>query len=352
MNPYTIPSLSWFNRTHEPHEVVVSTRVRLSRNVAGYPFPGMLGTRVQQELVERIVSAWSHYLPGTRWVDLKSLPATAKKQLIESQVLTRQDLMAFPGGSLLLSPDTDPLGLVCFSDHLRLVRYDPGYNVQQGMDSVRQLAEKLDEKLPFAFSLELGYLNANVQDVGTGYRVSLLLHTPATFAERAVVMLKKLLSEHDAVFLPFQSGRDLYSQGMFLLMMDGVQGLPPEKVRKRLEDTCTMVIHYEREKRETLLSSRTRREEVRERIDTAWKILTSSRKVSSKAASEALLLLRTAAVWGVGPRMDLGCFPYLYFASQPGHMRSRMEVEGVSLSREGEEEARAAWLREMLSDHG
>lgn len=339
----------WYSTNLPSDDIVISTRIRLARNVIDFPFVGGLSSTQIASLEDMLVSSWTRHFSGSSVLRFRSMAPLYKKMLVEEFVIDRGDLLTYQSSFLLSAASPNIFGLGLVSDHVRLVYMSKGKVLSPAITHLMELDRRLDKDLSFAFSLELGYLNANFYDVGNGLNISLLMHIPASMSHNDAQDIKTIVSEMGFSLTPLKALRDCATQGLAILSTKPSRDEKPEKIIKRLEDCYNIVINYERERKNDILSQKTLREAAEKRVMEAYKLLTKSTSLSSRDCTEALLSVRTGAVWSLIGNFELDSFLRFYIECQPGHIRNRLEEKKLSFSRETEEKERASWISSQLA---
>jgi protein-arginine kinase len=160
--------------------VVISSRVRLSRNLSEYSYPGTLSAQEQRECQERILSAFRRLPEGEtlRVLEMDDLTPLDRRILFERNVIS-QGYSLEKKRALLLSDDGSLSAVLGDEDHLRLSAFGTGSCLETLLGRVDAIDSRLEAALPFAVSPEWGYLNTAITNLGTGLKASMMLHLPA-----------------------------------------------------------------------------------------------------------------------------------------------------------------------------
>lgn len=174
--------MAWYLEEGPEADVVVSTRVRLARNLANTPFPWRLSTGELEYVREKIESAFGQLCIEEDGkpliVDLEQLGSIESLALAEKRIISRTMLGDRRGKALLLYPDEKAGLLVNEEDHLRIFAVSPGLALEDAAERALACAASLGSLLPFAKSERLGYLTACPTNTGTGMRASVMMHVP------------------------------------------------------------------------------------------------------------------------------------------------------------------------------
>lgn len=171
--------MSWYEEHGSDRDVVISTRVRLARNIKGYKFPHLLDGAETAELTNEVVTAVQRLDPQSfRLVELNSLNLTDKQSLAERHLISPQLINSKQNKALLINQNEDLSVLILDEDHLRIQAIKAGFDPDQAFEQAKNLAVALESVLEIACDQEFGYLTACPTNVGTGLRISALLHVP------------------------------------------------------------------------------------------------------------------------------------------------------------------------------
>src|ERR1041385_6736307 len=165
-----------------PHvRIVMSSRVRLARNLKGFPFPGWAKKADRVRALEMIRPAVESLpqMAAAFSESMDNLSALDKQILVERHLISREHAAKGVGSGLVLNRDETLCVMINEEDHLRMQALRPGLQLRSAWLAIDQVDSALEKRLDYAFSTELGYLTACPTNLGTGIRVSAMLHLPA-----------------------------------------------------------------------------------------------------------------------------------------------------------------------------
>lgn len=340
------PVPGWALTTGPQSEIVLCTRVRLARNVAGEPFPGNASPRDRLRLAGDLASALGRLpaLAGARRIDVGRLAPDEVLCLRELQLLggARDD---DPAGRLVLATDdllrTAQIG---DEDHVRLQSWRPGLDPEGALADALAWDDQLEQEIEPAFADDLGYLTASPANVGTGLRISALLHLPGLVLgdeiEKVLNALRQLQFSVRGVM-----GEGSAVRGSLFVVANMVSlGLAEHEAADDFRTSVTKVLTYERLAREQLFSRDTLGME-----DMAWRslaILQSARLVSGQETWDRLSSVRLGVDQGVLPPLPTSLLNRATLGAQSGHLAV---AAGRSLGGRERGEARAAFLRGLFA---
>jgi protein arginine kinase len=333
-------------RRRGPHDrIVMSSRVRLARNVRNFPFPGWAKKQDRVKSLESILPA----VTGVKQMadgfaeSMDNLTALDKQILVERHLVSREHAARSSGSGVVLNRDETFCVMINEEDHLRMQALMPGLQIKQAWQALDALDSALEKKLEFAFNSELGYLTACPTNLGTGIRVSAMLHLPGlVLAEQINQIIQSVNKLNLAV-------RGLYGEGtealgnVFQVSNQMTLGETETAIVQRLEKVLSQIIEHEENARSLLLEKKPKM--VYNHIGRAYGILANAHSVSSKEAMNLLSLLRLGEEIGMLPGTDRGLIDELFIVTQPAHLQKQHTGK---LSAEERDLLRADMLRERL----
>jgi len=288
---------------HGPHDrIVMSSRVRLARNLRDAAFPGWAKKPERIRVFEMIRPAVES-LPEMKDAFSEAMDAlgTLDKQiLVERHLISREHAAKSSGSGLVLNRDETFCVMINEEDHLRMQALRPGLQLRQAWSAIDRLDSELEKKLDYAFNNELGYLTACPTNLGTGIRVSAMLHLPGlVLAEQINPIIQSVNKLGLAV-------RGLYGEGtealgnVFQVSNQMTLGENEITIVERLDKVLSQIIEHEENARQTLLEKKPK--VVYNHIGRAYGILANAHSISSKEAMNLLSLMR------LGVDLGLSCF--------------------------------------------
>jgi len=349
----TNPHSRWMEEGGAEGDVVVSSRVRLARNLSAYPFPHRMSREQAEEVVHAVRLAADRpetvakvgRLEVTR---LAELTGTERRVLVEKHLVSPDFLKGDPTAkAVVLRPDEVLSIMVNEEDHLRLQCLLPGLALDECWEVANRADDALEATLDFAFSEDFGYLTACPTNVGTGLRASVMLHLPGLVGGR---MLEDVVSGLGKLGLTV---RGLYGEGtraagdLFQVSNQITLGRREEDLIGNLKALVRRLVNQEREARRTLYQKE--RELLEDRIYRSYGILQHARVVSSEEAMKHLSSLRLGISLGLLKGVSYSLIAELMVLSQPAFL---MKVVGRELKPYERDVLRARLIRERLRGQG
>ena len=162
-------------------DIILSTRVRLARNLRTMPFPAVMDDAARSSVAKQICAAMKGQTPAGVWraAEISALGKIQAIALVEQHLISPEFTDPLPGRVLMRNEDDSVSAMLNEEDHLRLQVLLPGFCLQQAYDRAEEMDRFLENRLPFAFDDEFGYLTQCPTNLGTGMRASLMMHLPA-----------------------------------------------------------------------------------------------------------------------------------------------------------------------------
>ncbi len=347
---------TWFTESGQEGDVVVSSRVRLARNLADHPFPEFLDRDDELVVRDKIISAFCKLpVAGSKLpaqnnftiLYLKDLAPLDRRVLLERNIIT-QDFSLAENKAVVLSQDESVSVMINETDHLRISCIREGLTLSEVYEEVDRLDSLLEDELHYSISLQWGYLNSNLTDIGTGMRASLMVHLPALVMTQLIEKALKAITQVGLLVKGF-FGEGLSSLGdMYQIANQISLGLSEAEIVENLNSIVTPLINYERKARSELLTRK--RAEVEDKVFRAYGILTNCRRIASREAIELLSNLRLGISLGLIPKIPLEIINTLFFLCQKSHVQKILEDSEVTSETAEIDAHRAKIIRETLAE--
>ena len=357
MNDFnTIPDygLSWLEASGDHSDIVLSTRVRLARNLQGHAFGVRARINDRQAVLGNFkeILASSESLTKGTLLEMKDLGPRARRILLERRLVT-SDLLGKtdsdpPAGAAVHFSHRDPLSvMVNEEDHLRVQSLLSGLRIQESWEIVDSLDEELGQELPYAFHHEFGFLTSCPTNVGSGLRASVFMHLPGLVLTKEI---GKVLQGLTQVGLTF---RGLYGEGsevvgnFFQVSNQTTLGKSEEDLVDHLDKIVRQVIQYEVQARQVLL--RDARSVTEDKIWRAYGLLRYARALSFEELMNLLSGVRLGLSLKLLPGLRVYTLNKMMIFTQSAHLE---QAVGRDLVTEERDSHRAAYVRRILTSEG
>jgi protein arginine kinase len=276
---------------------------------------------------------------------MDNLTALDKQILVERHLISREHAAKNVGSGLVVNRSETFSVMINEEDHLRMQALRPGLQLRQAWTAIDAFDSALEKKINYAFDNELGYLTACPTNLGTGIRVSAMLHLPGlVLGEQINPIIQSVNKLGLAV-------RGLYGEGtealgnVFQVSNQMTLGESENMIVERLEKVLSQIIEHEENARQTLLEKKPK--VVFNHIGRAYGILANAHSISSKETMNLLSLMRLGVDMDLFPGADRALVDELFLTTQPAHLQKQLSDK---LSAEERDLLRADMVRERLKD--
>src|SRR6266496_3784304 len=345
IHEFLVPPAETARREGPHNKIVMSSRVRLARNLKGVAFPGWAKKAERIRTLEAIRPA-VEALPqmADRFSEtMDNFTLLDKNILVERHLISREHAAKNAGSGLVLNREETLCVMINEEDHLRMQALRPGLQLKQAWQAIDQVDTKLEKKLEYAFNPDWGYLTACPTNLGTGIRVSAMLHLPGTVLSEQITPIIQSVNKLGLAV------RGLYGEGTealgnaFQVSNQMTLGESEADIVERLSKVLNQIIEHEENARTSLLEKKPKT--VYNHIGRAYGILANAHSISSKETMNLLSLMRLGVDFGLFAELDRALVDELFIVTQPYHLQRRYSDK---LSAEERDLLRADMLRERL----
>lgn len=346
--------LSWLEASGDHADIVLSTRVRLARNLQGHAFGPRARVNDREAVLKRFRGCLgaSRALGSGTLVTMAALSARSRRILLERRLVSRDllgDAEAGPAqGAAVLLSDHDPISvMVNEEDHLRIQGLLSGLRLQDAWNVADRLDEELGQELPYAYHHEFGFLTSCPTNVGTGLRASVLMHLPGLVLTKEIGKVLQGLAQVGLTF------RGLYGEGsevvgnFFQVSNQTTLGKSEEDLVDHLDKIVRQVIQYENQARQVLL--RDARAVTEDKIWRAYGLLRYARSLSFEELMNLLSGVRLGVSLKLLPGLRVYTLNKIMIFTQPAHLE---QAAGRDLPPADNDAHRAAYVRRALATDG
>ncbi|MFC1666838.1 protein arginine kinase [Candidatus Omnitrophota bacterium] len=335
----------WLRCTGPNSDIVMSSRIRLARNLSKYPFSHWASKKEQQEILQiskqAVVS--SKKTKDSLCLDIGKLESIDKQFLVERHLMSKEHTMDAENKGLCIGDREVISIMINEEDHLRLQVMKSGFDLRDSWSIINDIDNELGGLLNYAYSLDFGYLTACPTNTGTGMRASVMVHLPS------LVMTKQIGKVLQAITKLSLTARGLYGEGteasgnFFQISNQVSLGHREEDVIDNIERIIKQIIDHEQSARESLLSQN--RSVLEDRIWRAYGTLKSAHIITSNETIDLLSLVRLGVDLNLIKKLDRALVNELFIIIQPAHLQ---KIEKKRLNPNQRDIKRAEIVRERL----
>ncbi|MBN1269563.1 MAG: protein arginine kinase [Kiritimatiellae bacterium] len=327
--------------------VVVSSRIRLARNLQDSAFPGWAGEeeclRIWQRL--RPVLQGLTTLGTSIAIGMEEMDDLDRQLLLERRLVSREHIERRRGSGLVVRIDETVSIMVNEEDHLRLQAMQAGLRLQETWKQLDAVDSEIEGHVRYAFSPRLGYLTACPTNVGTGLRASVMLHLPG------LVLINEIAGIVNGMGKIGLAVRGLWGEGteatgnMFQISNQMTLGEKEEEIIQGLEQVVREIVEHEKNARLRLMEEKEAL--VRDHVGRALGILSNAHLLTSKEALDLLSGLRLGSELGIFDGVGRDVIDELLLQTQPAHLQ---KMQGKQLNAVERDQARAELVRSRLAE--
>ena len=335
----------WLKGTGPNADIVISSRIRLARNLDKLAFPHWANKKQSEEALGIINEALAKtdYLKRSIIFNLADLDSVDKQFLVERHLMSHEHTQKTDHKAIVIDEEEVLAIMINEEDHLRVQVMQSGFNLFEAWGIINKIDDCLAKELSFAFLSDWGYLTACPTNTGTGMRGSVMLHLPALVMTRNIDRVLAAIAK-----LSFTT-RGLYGEGtqatgnFFQISNQVSLGHSEEGIIENINGLIRQIIEQENQAREVMLSKN--KAALEDRINRSFGILKSARIISSQETIELLSMLRLGSDIGLIKDINRCSINELFIITQPAHLQ---KIENKKLSSQERDIKRAELIRQKL----
>jgi len=335
----------WLKGSGPNSDIVISSRIRLARNLDKIPFPHWADKKQSEDVLNKITQATGRidYLKGSTTFKLVDLDTIDKQFLIERHLMSYEHGQRRDQKAVIIDDEEILSIMINEEDHIRMQVMQSGFNLFEAWDIINKIDDCLAKELNFAFLADWGYLTACPTNTGTGMRGSVMLHLPAlvmtTQINRVLAAIAKLSFTTRGLY-----GEGTQATGNFFQVSNQVSlGHSEDDIIENINGLIRQIIEQERQARETMLSRN--RAVLEDKINRSFGVLKSAHIITSQETIELLSMVRLGYDLGMIKNLDWRTINELFIITQPAHLQ---KLEMKKLSSQERDVKRAELIRNKL----
>lgn len=322
---------------------VVSSRIRLARNLQDYSFPGWASEEEKVTIWENMIGLFDTFEPPFIGWDMSQTDVLDKEILFERHLISQELAVKEEGCGVFVSPDECMAVMINEEDHIRVQSLQPGLQLSEAWKAADRMDDQLEQHLSYAFSSKLGYLTSCPSNVGTGMRASVMLHLPG------LVLMDEMEPVINGISKIGLAVRGMWGEGteaagnMFQISNQITLGKREDQIIEHLEQIVLELIDHENNARMRLMEERALT--VQDHVARALGILSNARLMTSGEALNLLSTLRLGIDLGMVEQFSRREIDVLFITIQPAHLQ---KIKETQLEAEQRDLLRAEMLREFM----
>jgi protein arginine kinase len=314
---------NWYLQNGKDSDVVISSRVRLARNLADFPFKD----KAKQEDLEQILKIIKEIVPsigyGLKYIELRNIDNITKLTLIENHLIS-PEFATNKNGAILINDEENICIMINEEDHIRIQVFSSGQELEELLNLAIEIDEKIDGLVTYATNERYGYLTSCPTNVGTGLRASVMVHLPALTLTGNIEKVLNVVNNFG------MNIRGVYGEGtqskgnIYQISNNQSLGLIEKEIIKNIKTITEKVIEQERLARKYLTK---RQIDLEDRVYRAYGILANAMKLSSEECRKLLSDVKLGTDLGIIKELDDMKVSKLETYTKPGNLQKYLAKE-------------------------
>lgn len=335
----------WLRGSGPESDIVISSRIRLARNLAEFPFVRKASGEERSQIARLVhsqiedVDEWDSLV----FLHLQEMEELDRQFLVERQLMSRE--IADSEGDRGVAIDTNERFSIMVNeeDHLRIQVMCSGLDLQTAWQRIDKIDDLLERRLTYAFHEQLGYLTACPTNVGTGVRVSVMMHLPALVITREIEKVFRSLQKINVAVRGLYGEGSQYMGDFYQISNQITLGRTEEELVEAVSEVVPRIIEYERRARDFLVNES--EQDLHDDVSRAYGILCTAKKISSEETLHYLSKVRMGVNLGLIRSVEVATINKLFVHTQPAHLQ---KLRGQTLSVADRNIQRASYLQSHL----
>ncbi len=349
LNQLTKQCGEWLRGSGPESDIVISSRIRLARNLDDFPFVRRC-TDLDRAAIEKTLHdkmSASDRLSGLVYLNVEQLESVDRQFLVERQLISRELAESEGARSVAIDANEKFSVMINEEDHLRIQVMKSGLDLGNAWEQINEIDDALDQLVPYAFDEQFGYLTSCPTNVGTGMRVSVMLHLPALVITRQIEKVFRGLQKISLAV------RGLYGEGsqamgdFYQISNQVTLGRSEKDLLDQVGDVVPVLIDYERKARDYLIQES--KKDLHDRVSRAYGILCTAQTITSEETMHLLSSVRMGVNLGLIEDLAIPTVNQLFIQTQPAHLQL---LYGAILDSADRNAERAIYLRQHLRQNG
>ncbi len=317
--------MNWYLQNGKDSDVIISSRVRLSRNIEGLPYVQKCNEEQLKTVYNKLKDVTPSIGYGLKFISLNDLDNINKQALVEKHIISPEFSKSRNKYAAIIINEEENICIeVNEEDHIKLQVFSSGMELENLMNLAIEIDQKLEELVPYSFSKKYGYLTACPTNVGTGLKVSVLAHLTALSLTENI---RKVLN---AVNNLGMSIRGMYGEGskpegdLYQISNNQTLGVTEKEITKNVKLISQKVIEQERTARKYLAKKGI---DLEDKIYRDFGVLSNARKLSEEEARELLSSVKLGTDLGIIKELDDTKISKLILQTKPANLQLRVGKE-------------------------
>lgn len=337
--------MNWYLQNGKESDVVISTRVRLSRNIKGITFINKASKEELKEVYDKVKEITPSLGYNLKFLSIDDIDMITKQSLVEKHLISPDFAKTkMPYTAVVINDDENICIMVNEEDHIKLQVFTSGLDIDNLLNLAIEIDEKMESLIPYSYHEKYGFLTACPTNVGTGLKISTLVHIPAL---QMTGNLNKMLNIINNLGM---NVRGLYGEGtkaegdIYQVSNNQTLGITEKEIAKNLNLLAQKIIDQERLARKYLSKNSLKLED---EVYRSYGIFANARRLSEDEALELLSKVKLGTDLGIIKELNDKKVRELMLFTKPANMQKRL---GTKLSVIDQEASRCEVIKQILSE--
>lgn len=312
-------NMNWYLQNGKESDVVVSSRIRLARNISEFPFETKCSKKDNEKIVEKMQEILSTVGYGLKILKLKDMDDITKMSIVEKRLISPNfALKQNDIGAIAINEEENICIMINEEDHLRIQCFAPGLEIEELLKLTMELDEKIEKTLNYAYNDQYGFLTACPTNVGTGMRASVMVHLPALANTGNIPKILQIINNFG------MNIRGIYGEGskskgdMYQISNKQTLGISEQEIINNLKIIVDKIIEQERLARKYLAKDSM---ELEDRVYRSYGVLSNCKKLSSEESLELLSEVKLGTDLGIIKELNDLKVKKMYLYSKPANLQ-------------------------------
>lgn len=337
--------MNWYLESGKDSDVIVSSRIRLARNIKEFPFKLKMTKEDKEKLIEKVKFISPSIGYGLKFFHLKDIDDITKMALVEKHIISPEiALNKEQEEAILINKEENICIMLNEEDHIRLQVFTSGLDLQNTLNLAIELDEKLDELLGFSYKKEYGYLTACPTNVGTGLRASVMVHLPALKITGNLSKVLHIVNNFGMTIRGSYGEESRAKSDIYQISNNQTLGMTETEIVANLENITKKVVEQERLARKYLTKNS---DELEDKVYRSYGVLTNARKLSSEECDSLLSDVKLGTDLGIISELNDKKVKELILDTKPASLQKRV---GKLLEVKERDKQRAQIVRDIVKE--
>ena len=346
LNDLSNKTADWLSGKGPDSDIIISTRIRLARNASRFPFLSKATDNNKRD-IERLFYESIKGSDVTKelfYINLDKASAIDKLFLVERHIISKEHAEGVGDRGVAFGKSETVSLMVNEEDHLRIQVLNSGLELEKTWKTIVEIDNELEKSISFAFSSKFGYLTACPTNVGTGMRVSVMLHLPALSLTQHIEKVFNAVSKLGLVVRGFYGEGTKIAGDLYQISNQFTLGKSEHEIIEVINGVIPRITSYERMARQALISEN--KEQLEDRVWRSFGILKLARIITSEEILHLVSQVRLGVNIGIINEVSLKSLNELFILTLPGHLQ---KLEGRELTANQRDIIRASYVRNRLN---